>query len=170
MGRHHMKGGSECHSTEQLSRLVEHHPTSAKDMSSLHQFGPQVLSGIFHGYVLSSGGIWKGNVMVADLKNWRRWTHQNSTSEDSMQRKCWRRWKVSISHSQSQMEQSKILEEIRIWERPPSSGSAQTEEKNKIIFEENPQGLLQPRLQWKTTRKLENSEFSSNVWNFIVPN
>ena len=42
------------------------------------------------------------------------------------------------------MEQSKYLEEIRIWEHPPSSGTAQTDEKNEIIFEENQKGFLQP--------------------------
>ena len=30
--------------------MVEHHPTSAKDLSRLHQFGSNVLPGIFLGY------------------------------------------------------------------------------------------------------------------------
>ena len=50
--------------------------------------------------------------------------------------------KVKISYCQSQMEQSKFLEKIKIWEHPPWSGTAQTQEKNKIIFEENQTGLL----------------------------
>ena len=32
--------------------MVEYHPISAKDLSRLHQFGPNVLPGIFLGYVL----------------------------------------------------------------------------------------------------------------------
>ena len=39
--------------------------------------------------------------------------------------------------------ESKFLERIRIWERPPWSGTAQIEAKNKIFFEENQTGLLQ---------------------------
>ena len=65
--------------------MVEYHPISAKDLSSLHQFGPEVLPGIFLGYVLSAGGSWKGS---QTLKNWRRWTHLNSMPEGAMQRKC----------------------------------------------------------------------------------
>ena len=45
------------------------------------------------------------------------------------------------------MEQSKFLEKIKIWEHPPKSGIAQTEEKNKVIFEENQTGLLQPHVK-----------------------
>ena len=48
--------------------MVEYHPISAKDISRLHQFGPKVLPGIFLGYVLYAGGIWKGDSMVADIE------------------------------------------------------------------------------------------------------
>ena len=48
--------------------MVEYHPISAKDLSRLHQFGPTVLPGFFLGYVLSAGGIWKGDIMVADIE------------------------------------------------------------------------------------------------------
>ena len=44
--------------------MVEYHPFSAKDISRLHQ----VLQGIFLGNVLSAGGIWKGDIMVADIE------------------------------------------------------------------------------------------------------
>ena len=47
--------------------MVECHPISAKDLSRLHQFGPEVLPGIFFGYVLYAGWIWKGDIMVADI-------------------------------------------------------------------------------------------------------
>ena len=48
--------------------IVEYHPISAEDLSRLHQFGPKVLPSIFLGYVLSAGGIWKGDIMVADVE------------------------------------------------------------------------------------------------------
>ena len=48
--------------------MVEYHPISAKDISRLHQLGPKVLPGIFLGYVLYDGGIWKGDIMIADIE------------------------------------------------------------------------------------------------------
>ena len=41
--------------------LVEYHPISAKDQSRIHQFGKKVLPGLFLGYALYAGGIWKGS-------------------------------------------------------------------------------------------------------------
>ena len=48
--------------------LVEYHPITAKDQSRLHQFGKKVLPGLFLGYALYAGRIWKGDVLVADLE------------------------------------------------------------------------------------------------------
>ena len=48
--------------------MVEYHPVSAKDISRLHKFGPKVLPGTFLGYVLYEGGIWKGEIPVADIE------------------------------------------------------------------------------------------------------
>ena len=48
--------------------MVEYHSISAKDQSRLHQFGAKVLPGIFLGYVLYAGGIWKGDIMIADIE------------------------------------------------------------------------------------------------------
>ena len=48
--------------------MVEYHPISAKDLSRLHQFGPQVLPGIFLGYALYAEGIWQGDILVADIE------------------------------------------------------------------------------------------------------
>ena len=48
--------------------MVEYHPISAKDQSRLHQFGFKVLPGIFLGCALYAGGIWKGDIMVADIE------------------------------------------------------------------------------------------------------
>ena len=41
--------------------LVEYHPR-------IHQFGKKVLRGLFLGYALYAGGIWKGDVLVADTE------------------------------------------------------------------------------------------------------
>ena len=49
--------------------LVEYHPTTAKDQSRIHQFGKKVLPGLFLGYALYAGGIWKGDVLIADLED-----------------------------------------------------------------------------------------------------
>ena len=48
--------------------LVEYHPITAKDQSRIHQFGKKVLPGLFLGYALYAVGIWKGNVLIADLE------------------------------------------------------------------------------------------------------
>ena len=48
--------------------LVEYHPIIAKDQSRIHQFGKKVLPGLFLGYALYAGGIWKGDVLVADIE------------------------------------------------------------------------------------------------------
>ena len=47
--------------------LVEYHPLTAKDQSRIHHCGKKVLPGLFFGYALYAGGIWKGDVLIADL-------------------------------------------------------------------------------------------------------
>ena len=47
--------------------MVEYHPISGRDPSRLHQFGKKVLPGIFLGYALIAGGLWKGDLLKADL-------------------------------------------------------------------------------------------------------
>ena len=51
-----------------LVSLVEYHPITAKDQSRIHQFGKKVLPGLFLGYALYAVGIWKGDVLIADLE------------------------------------------------------------------------------------------------------
>ena len=48
--------------------LVEYYPISAKDQSRIHQFGKKVLPGLFLGDALCAGGIWKGDILVADIE------------------------------------------------------------------------------------------------------
>ena len=49
-------------------RKVEYYPVAAKDQSRIHQFGKKVLPGLFLGYALYAGGIWKGDILVADIE------------------------------------------------------------------------------------------------------
>ena len=58
------------HLRDRLFHLVhwfEYHPITAKDQS-IHQFGKKFLPGLFLGYALYAGGIWKGDVLIADLE------------------------------------------------------------------------------------------------------
>ena len=48
-----------------LGAMVEYHPISIRDQSRLHQFGNKVLPGIFRGYALVAGEIWKGDILIA---------------------------------------------------------------------------------------------------------
>ena len=48
--------------------LVEYHPITAKDQSRIPQFGKKVLPGLFLGYALYAGAIWKGDALVADIE------------------------------------------------------------------------------------------------------
>ena len=48
--------------------LVEYYPISAKDQSRIHQFGKKVLPGLFLGYALYAGGIWKGDILYVDIE------------------------------------------------------------------------------------------------------
>ena len=67
--------------------LVEYYPNSSKDQSRMHQFGKKVLPGLFLGYALYAGGIWKGDALITDLEELERWTHRKSTRKDSMRKR-----------------------------------------------------------------------------------
>ena len=49
--------------------IVEYHPISTRDQARVHQFGKKVLPGILLGYELIEGGIWKGDIRIADLED-----------------------------------------------------------------------------------------------------
>ena len=71
MGRPHMRGrfGKPLRGPIiPFGSLVEYYPMSAKNQSRIHQFGKKVLPGLFLGYALYAGGIWKGDVLVADIE------------------------------------------------------------------------------------------------------
>ena len=52
--------------------MIEYHPISVTDLSRLHQFGPKVVPGLFLGHALHAGRIWKGDILVADIKELER--------------------------------------------------------------------------------------------------
>ena len=51
-----------------VGAMVEYHSISAKDQSGLQQFGAKVLPGIFLGFALYAGRLWKGDIMVEDIE------------------------------------------------------------------------------------------------------
>ena len=53
---------------ERRGSLVENHPITSKDQSRIHHFGKKVLPGLFFGYALYAEGIWKNDVLFADLE------------------------------------------------------------------------------------------------------
>ena len=89
---------------------VEYQLVSVKDLSRLHQLGPKVLPGVFLGYVLSAGGIWKGDTTVGDIEEWE----EMDASELHAQRLnakevLMKRWQTDGDlFSLSQMKQSSI--------------------------------------------------------------
>ena len=90
--------------------LVEYHPIIAKDWSRIHQFGKKVLPGLFLGYALYAGEIWKGDVLVADLEELET---MDASEIYSKKTQCERgdisRRKRKIYFFQSQMDESKPL-------------------------------------------------------------
>ena len=71
MGRRPMKdvlGNQFQGSIIPFGSLVEYHPITAKDQSRIHQFGKKVLPGLILGYALYAGGIWKGDVLIAEKR------------------------------------------------------------------------------------------------------
>ena len=68
--------------------LVEYHPITAKDQSRIHQFGKKVLPGLFLGYALYAEGIWKGDILVADLEELETMdASENLLKKDSMRKR-----------------------------------------------------------------------------------
>ena len=90
--------------------LVEYHPISAKDQSRIHQFGKKVLPGLFLEYALYAGGIWKGDILVADLEELET---MDASEIYSKKTQCkgsdisQRKWKIYIF--QSQMDEQKFV-------------------------------------------------------------
>ena len=93
--------------------LVEYHPITAKDQSRIHLFGKEVLPGLFLGYALYAGEIWKGDVQVADLEELETMDASEIYSKRLNAKEVIFHPKMKILFFQSQMDKSKPLEEIR---------------------------------------------------------
>ena len=94
-----------------LGSSVEYHPTTAKDQSRIHQFGKKVLPGLFLGYALYAGEIWKGDIMVADIE-------ELETVDASEIKEVVLPKQNGNLFFQPQMDESNFLEEIRTLEHP----------------------------------------------------
>ena len=96
-----------------LVSLVEYHPITAKDQSRIHQFGKKVLPGLFFGYALYAGRIWKGDVLIADLEE----LEDDGRIGNLLEKTQCERGDISqtrrIYFSNRRWDESKPLEEIR---------------------------------------------------------
>ena len=67
--------------------LVECHPITSKDQSRIYQFGKKVLPGLFLGYALYAGRIWKGDVLVSNLEELETMDVSEITQKDSKRKR-----------------------------------------------------------------------------------
>ena len=93
--------------------LVEYHLITAKDQSRIHQFRKKVLLALFLGYALYAERIWKGDVLVADLEELDDGRIGNPLEKTQCERGDIFPKKKENLFFQSQMDESKPLEEIR---------------------------------------------------------
>ena len=123
--------------------LVEYHPINTKNQSRIYQFGKKVLPGLFLKYALYAGGIWKGDVLIADLQELETMDASEIYSTRlNVKEVIFPKEKGEFIFT-SQMDESNPLEEIKIWEHPPWYGNDQFEEKVTLIFFlENQKGLF----------------------------
>ena len=96
-----------------LGSLVEYYPITAKDQSRIHQFGKKVLPGLFLGYALYAGGIWKGDVLVADLEELETMDASEIYATRLIAKEVIFPQEKGEFIFQSQMDESKPLEEIK---------------------------------------------------------
>ena len=106
-----------------LGSLVQYYTISARDQSRIHQFGMKVLPGLFLGYALYASGIWKGDIMVADIEELETMDASEIYSKktqcergDVSQRKrrikfCNRRWTNQTSQRRWELETSTSIRE-----------------------------------------------------------
>ena len=104
--------------------LVEYHPITAKHQSRIHQFGKKFyLDCSLDTLCTREWGIWKGNVLVADI--------EELETMDATENLLWKtqmRKEVIFPNEngnfifQPQMDEWIFLEEIRNWEHPPQKG------------------------------------------------
>ena len=93
--------------------LVEYHPITAKDQSRIHHFGKKVLPGLFFRYALYAGGIWKGDIMVADIEELETMDASEIDSKRLHAKEVIFHKKMENPFFQSQMDESKHPEKSR---------------------------------------------------------
>ena len=91
--------------------LVEYFPISAKGQSRIHQFGKKVLPDLFLGYALYEGSSWNGGIMVADIEELETMDASEIYSKRLNAKEVI--FPKQGEFFQSQMDESKPLEEIR---------------------------------------------------------
>ena len=152
--------------------LFEYHPISAKDQSRIHQFGKKVLPGLFLGYALYAGRIWKGDTLVSDIEE----LETMDASEIYSKRLNAKEVKIPTEMKnifQPQMDESNFLEEIRNWEHPPWYGGTQFEDKVTEIFLKNQKGLFRhltthfrmPVKRWMTYGPCQKTSYTAITLN-----
>ena len=122
--------------------LVEYHPITAKDQSRIHQIGMKFFTWIVPRM---------RSLRVRSLEGWRTDCRPWGVGNDGrignlLEKTQWRkRWYFSKKENfffQSQMDESKHLEENRNWEHPPWYGIDQFKERVTLIFLEKTEGSL----------------------------
>ena len=93
--------------------LVAYYPVSAKDQSRIHQFGKKVLPGLFLGYALYAGRIWKGDILVADIEELETMDASEIYSKNTQCERGDISQKKMEKFFQPQMDESNFLEEIK---------------------------------------------------------
>ena len=93
--------------------LVEYYPIPAKDQSRIHQFGKKVLPGLFLEYASYAGGIWKGDVLVADTEELDKRTDASEITKRLNAKEVIFPKENGKFILQPQMDESIFLEEIR---------------------------------------------------------
>ena len=93
--------------------LVEYHPIPAKDQSRIHQFGKKVLPGLFLGYALHAGRIWKGDVLVLAFEELETMDASEIYSKRLNSKEVIFPKEKGEFIFQSQMDESNPLEEIK---------------------------------------------------------
>ena len=147
---------------------------SVKNPSRIHQFGKKVVLGLFLGYALYAGWIWKGDVLVADFEE----LETMDASEIYSKRL---NAKEVLFPKQGEFIFPKAdgrinpLEEIRTWEHPPWYGIDQFKERVILTFLENQKGLFHniktnfrlPVKLWMTSGPCEETSYTAITLNNI---
>ena len=115
MGRHHTRDVLGNHSKDRLFHLVHWSSITfftAKDQSRIHQFGKNVLLGLFLGYALYAARTWKGDILNADVEELETMDASEIYSQRLTANELFPK-ENGFFIFQSQMEESIFLEEIR---------------------------------------------------------